>query len=394
MGRNATAGYNRQRVSTRPHRPAPGTGSGEDGRGSPSPAAGPARAFRLVQPACRRNVVVGRRPAAARRLLAGGADRRRAGAAADRRGDRRARSRHVHIAGWHMTPGFGLTRDEERAAAARPARLGRRAGRRARAAVGGRAGARCSSPTRAAVRGAREELVRGTRIRCALDARERPMHCHHEKLVIVDGEVAFVGGIDLTSLGGDRFDSAPHPVRGGLGWHDVVDAPARPGRRRRRRALRGPLDGGRPARTSPVVPPPAAGRLDDGAGRPHGAREDLRLPAARRLPDPRGLHARAALGASGSIYLENQFLWSPEIVRDPGRQAAQSAARTTSGWWSCCPARPNNGADDTRGQLGVLVEADDGNERFLAATLLRAHRRGDRARCTCTRRWGSSTTAG
>ena len=25
------------------------------------------------------------------------------------------------------------------------------------------------------------------------------MHCHHEKLVIVDGEVAFVGGIDLTS---------------------------------------------------------------------------------------------------------------------------------------------------------------------------------------------------
>ena len=33
------------------------------------------------------------------------------------------------------------------------------------------------------------------------------------------------------------------------------------------------------------------------------------------------------------------------------------------------PSRPNNGADDTRGQLGVLVEADDGNERFLACTL-------------------------
>jgi phosphatidylserine/phosphatidylglycerophosphate/cardiolipin synthase-like enzyme len=36
------------------------------------------------------------------------------------------------------------------------------------------------------------------------------MHCHHEKLVIVDGEVAFVGGIDLTSLGGDRFDTSDH----------------------------------------------------------------------------------------------------------------------------------------------------------------------------------------
>jgi Phospholipase D Active site motif len=30
-----------------------------------------------------------------------------------------------------------------------------------------------------------------------------PLHCHHEKIVIVDGELAFVGGIDLTSLAGD-----------------------------------------------------------------------------------------------------------------------------------------------------------------------------------------------
>jgi phosphatidylserine/phosphatidylglycerophosphate/cardiolipin synthase-like enzyme len=33
------------------------------------------------------------------------------------------------------------------------------------------------------------------------------------------------------------------------------------------------------------------------------------------------------------------------------------------------PAKPNNGADDTRGQLAQLVEADDGAGRFLAATL-------------------------
>ncbi|MFL5832787.1 MAG: phospholipase D-like domain-containing protein, partial [Solirubrobacterales bacterium] len=33
------------------------------------------------------------------------------------------------------------------------------------------------------------------------------------------------------------------------------------------------------------------------------------------------------------------------------------------------PAHPNDGAEDTRGQLGVLAEADDGNDRFLAATL-------------------------
>ncbi len=47
------------------------------------------------------------------------------------------------------------------------------------------------------------------------------MHCHHEKLVIVDGEVAFAGGIDLTSLGADRFDTSDHPMRCRLGWHDA-----------------------------------------------------------------------------------------------------------------------------------------------------------------------------
>jgi phosphatidylserine/phosphatidylglycerophosphate/cardiolipin synthase-like enzyme len=33
------------------------------------------------------------------------------------------------------------------------------------------------------------------------------------------------------------------------------------------------------------------------------------------------------------------------------------------------PAKPNNGNDDTRGQLGRLAEADDGNGRLLACTL-------------------------
>jgi len=39
------------------------------------------------------------------------------------------------------------------------------------------------------------------------------MHCHHEKIVIVDDRAAFAGGIDLTSLAGDRFDDSAH--RGG-----------------------------------------------------------------------------------------------------------------------------------------------------------------------------------
>jgi hypothetical protein len=46
------------------------------------------------------------------------------------------------------------------------------------------------APRRSSVREGRDELVRGTRIQAALDSNERPMHCHHEKLVVIDDEVA------------------------------------------------------------------------------------------------------------------------------------------------------------------------------------------------------------
>jgi Phospholipase D Active site motif len=58
-------------------------------------------------------------------------------------------------------------------------------------------------PTRQEVREGVEELTRGTRIRCEADPRERPFHCRHEKTVIVDGEVEFVGGIDMTVVTDD-----------------------------------------------------------------------------------------------------------------------------------------------------------------------------------------------
>jgi phosphatidylserine/phosphatidylglycerophosphate/cardiolipin synthase-like enzyme len=68
------------------------------------------------------------------------------------------------------------------------------------------------------------------------------------------------------------------------------------------------------------------------------------------------------------IYLENQFLWSSEVVeilRDKLRNPPCDEFRIVV----LLPSRPNNGADDTRGQLGVLVEADDDARRFLACTL-------------------------
>jgi phosphatidylserine/phosphatidylglycerophosphate/cardiolipin synthase-like enzyme len=272
---------------------------------------------------------------------------------------------YVHIAGWHMTPGFGLTRDD----GARPLRdLLASVAEHCDVRVLLWAGAplHAFTPTRADVRGARDELVRGTRIRCALDAKERPMHCHHEKLVIVDGDVAFVGGIDLTSLGGDRFDSAPHRVRGGLGWHDVATR------------LRGPavadVDAHFAARWKDVTGEPLAGCA------PPAAAGSTTVQVVRTVPEkvydflPRGqfrileTYLRALRSARSLIYLENQFLWSPEIVRvltDKLRNPPSDDFRMVV----LLPSKPNNGADDTRGQLGVLAAADDGGHRFLAATL-------------------------
>lgn len=272
---------------------------------------------------------------------------------------------HIHIAGWHVTPDFGLTRHKE---ASRLRDLLGELAERVEVKVVLWAGAPVPvfTPTRAAVRRVRDDLVRGTRVQCALDAHERPMHCHHEKLVIVDGEVAFVGGIDLTSLGGDRFDSSDHAMQGRLGWHDassLVRGPAVADVAAHFAARWGEVTG---EQLEQALPPPPAGELD--------------LQVVRTVPDkvydflPQGdfrileSYTRALRSASRFVYLESQFLWSPQVV---GILAAKLREPPSDDFRVVVllPAKPNNGSDTTRGQLGVLAEADDGGGRFLATTI-------------------------
>lgn len=272
---------------------------------------------------------------------------------------------HVHIAGWHLTPDFGLTRDP---AAVRLRDLLGDLAERVEVNVLLWAGAPVPvfTPARRAVRQVRDELTRGTRVKCALDRKERPMHCHHEKLVLVDGEVAFAGGIDLTSLGGDRFDSHEHPMRGRLGWHDV-------GTR-----LRGPAVADIETHFASRWREAAGGQLE--AAAIPAAAGDTTLQVVRTVPEkiygflPQGdfrileAYTRALRSARELIYLESQFLWSPQIVEilvEKLREPPSENFRLVI----LLPARPNNGADTTRGQLGVLAEADDGARRFLAATV-------------------------
>jgi phosphatidylserine/phosphatidylglycerophosphate/cardiolipin synthase-like enzyme len=221
-------------------------------------------------------------------------------------------------------------------------------------------------PARRLVRAVRDELQRAGPIQCALDDHERPLHCHHEKSIVIDGEIAYVGGIDLTSLAGDRRDSQRHRARAALGWHDVTTR------------TRGPLVAdvaehftlrwhavtGERLASSP--PPSPAGEVT--------AQLNRTLPERIYAAAPAGSfgilesYVRALRSAERYIYLETQYLWSPEIVdvlAEKLREPPSERFRIVL----LLPARPKGGADDTRGALGELIEADGGAGRVLACCL-------------------------
>ena len=277
---------------------------------------------------------------------------------------RRARS-HVHVAGWHVSPHVRLedggTRTELKPLLAE---LAERID--VRVLVWAGSPLPLFRPDRSDVAGVRHALEFGTRIRVAADAKERPMHCHHEKLVVIDDRLAFVGGIDLTTLEGIRFDSRAHPARGRLGWHDaavvlrgpIVEDVAEHFRLRWREVTGETLQPpGRPRRAGEVevqfvrtVPEKVYDALPDG---------DFRILEA---------YTRALRSAQRLVYLENQFFWSSEIAEILQRKLERPPSDDFR-LLMVLPSDPNNGGDDTRGQLADLLECDRGAGRVLACAL-------------------------
>ncbi len=287
--------------------------------------------------------------------------------------------RQVHIANWHASPDFRLTR-EPGAPTLRRLLAGTAERVPVRLLLWAGPPVPVFQPTRGLVKAAREEFTRDSAVRCVLDSRERTMHCHHEKLVIVDDETAFVGGLDLTALQGDRHDSTEHPPDRDLGWHDLVVR------------LRGPVVADVAEHFRHRWTEVAGEELAPAtAGGPAG-RTDVQL--LRTVPDgtydfaPRGeftildAYLRALRSARRLVYLENQFLWSPEVAEvliDKLRDPPDPRFRVVL----LLPRKPTNGADTTRGQLGRMLAADavdPTGERLLLATTISAHshdRQGD-----------------
>lgn len=276
----------------------------------------------------------------------------------------RAKS-HVHLTGWFLSPELQLTREEEPVVVRNLlAELAERIDVRVLLWKG--APVPAFRPSRGDVRDVVESLTRHTKIRAAVDSCTGFTHCHHEKTIVIDDRVAFVGGIDLTLDGGDPFDTPTHRARGGIGWHDVatrIEGPAVVDVAEHFR-LRWRTPGGE------SLPAPAVAE-------PAGAHE---LQIARTVPAkvykalPRGDYSILAsyMGALRSaerlVYLENQFLWSPEIV-DVLARKLRNPPSDDFRVVVLLPARANDGADVSRGQVAALIKADDGQGRFLACTV-------------------------
>jgi phosphatidylserine/phosphatidylglycerophosphate/cardiolipin synthase-like enzyme len=284
---------------------------------------------------------------------------------------RKARS-HVHLAGWFVTPDFALVRDPDRVELRTLlAELAERIP--VRVLVWAGSPLPLFHPDRKDVARALDTLTSGTRIEAVADPKERPLHCHHEKIAVIDDHVAFVGGIDLTTEAGDRFDTNAHPARGELGWHDAACL------------LRGPVVTDVAAHFAQRWHDLTGDKLPEPSPSQHAG--DVEVQVVRTVPQriyksvPGGdfrileSYVRALRSAQRLVYLENQFLWSGEIVQillDKILQPPSDDFRLLL----VLPANPNDGRDDTRGQLADLIEADNGEGRVLACTLRALGERG------------------
>jgi phosphatidylserine/phosphatidylglycerophosphate/cardiolipin synthase-like enzyme len=210
-------------------------------------------------------------------------------------------------------------------------------------------------PTRELVPWWRLDLGAARRLHFLLDSRHPVGGCHHQKLVVIDDALAFVGGIDITA---NRWDTPEHRVedvrrrnpwgRAYAPYHDVqaaVDGEAA-------RCL-GELARERWRRAGGVLEPDARARAaPEHDVWPRALRPDLRrvqVAIARSEPAYDGrpgvreierLYLDTIAAARHSIYIENQYLSSRSVgdalcaslAARRGPEIAIVSPRACAGW--------------------------------------------------------------
>lgn len=216
-----------------------------------------------------------------------------------------------------------------------------------------------------------------SRLYFELDDRHPVGASHHEKVVVVDDRVAFIGGIDF---GRRRWDSRRHRVdepgrRSPDGddyrpFHDVQavvsgDAAKVLGDRARQRWQ---------AATGQRLPPPPGSDHDPWPAQVEPLVRDAPLTVIRTEPrhdrfETEGWHRRALTAARSFIYLENQYftsqtageLLADALRREPGPEVVLVTSRRSEGWLEQATM------DARRHQLLTrLREADASGKRLRA----------------------------
>jgi phosphatidylserine/phosphatidylglycerophosphate/cardiolipin synthase-like enzyme len=224
---------------------------------------------------------------------------------------------YIYVAGWCLTPHIALHRDDEAALLSSQVLtlLNERARELPVRILLWSGAIAILQPTRGTMRTVQATVQHQATgdLQCRLDHRSHFSHCHHQKAIAIDGSTAFVGGMDLTTYQGDRWDRQSHPLRAGPNWHDVQlqidgEAAADVEHNFRQRWIAATGDRSLPHREA---------RWD----------ADWRTPVqiVRTVPHhvypfaPRGefgihhAYLQVLKHAQRYIYLENQYLWSPEI---------------------------------------------------------------------------------
>lgn len=219
------------------------------------------------------------------------------------------------------------------------------------------------------VKKARQTLLAANpKIKVLLDTHEHLSHCHHQKALVIDERLAYVGGIDPTLFDVDRWDTSIHPFRSGLNWHDVhwrlegpcvADVAANFAQRWNASRSDDPVVLGPP-------PAPLAGGVD--------AQVQRTVPRGIYSFAPGGIfgiaHAyrHAIRNAKRFIYMENQYLWSPDIT-NALCEAIERGKKTGLRIALMLPAHPNVGKSDSDRHIQELLDADAGAGVFRAYTL-------------------------